>query len=157
MKNITIILFIVFSSSLFAQDVNTYVKTGDAEIDFHLDQINDYGRAEYEFFKKDMSLKFGVSTGLVDDYYYKQKISPANMYMGFVLNGVTDKPIADIFALYKERKGWGELAKELGIKPGSREFHMMKGKALSGIGKVKSKHFESRKGGMQKGTKKGKR
>lgn len=150
MKTLIIITSILFYTSAFSQSVYTYVETGDADIDLHLDQINNYGRTEFEFFKNDMSLKFGVSSGILDDYYHKEKISPANIYLAYTLSSVSGKPVENIFELYKQKKGWGEIAKELGIKPGSREFHMMKGKALSGIGKVKSKHIDSRKDGTSK-------
>lgn len=157
MKTLIIITSILFYTSAFSQSVYTYVETGDADIDLHLDQINNYGRTEFEFFKKDMSLKFGVSSGILDDYYHKEKISPANIYLAYTLSSVSGKPVGNIFELYKQKKGWGEIAKELGIKPGSREFHKMKGKTLSGIGKVKSKHIDSRKGGTSKGTTRGRK
>lgn len=157
MKTFMIITSILFYTSVYSQSVHTYIETGDADIDLHLDQINNYGRGEFEFFKNDMSLKFGVSKGILDDYYHRDKISPANIYLAYTLSSVSGKPVGNIFELYKEKKGWGEIAKELGIKPGSREFHIMKGKTLSGIGKVKSKHIDSRKGGTSKGSAKGRK
>jgi hypothetical protein len=50
--------------------------------------------------------------------------------------------IDDVIVLYKDKKGWGEVANDLGIKPGSREFFRLKGKSISGIGKVKSKIYD---------------
>lgn len=51
-----------------------------------------------------------------------------------------------MLVLYNNKKGWGAVAIDLGIKPGSREFHRLKGKSISGIGKVKSKHWDNGKG-----------
>lgn len=151
MKSIIFFLFIVLCLPVYSQEVAVSVKTGDADIDLHLDQVNNYGRAEFEFFKKDMSLKFGVAAGDIHNYYYKEKFSPGDIYYGYTLSIVTGKPVRTIFDLYKQKKGWGAIAQELGIKPGSREFHMLKGRALSGIGKVKSKHTDTKKGGAPKG------
>lgn len=157
MKSIIFLLIVGLFFPVNAQEVKVAVRTGDADIDMHLDEVNRYGKAEFEFFKKDMSLKFGVSAGDINDYYYKEKFSPGDIYYAFTLSAVTDRPARTIFDLYKTKKGWGEIAKELGIKPGSREFHMLKGRTISGIGKVKSKHVDTKKGGTPKGTTKGKR
>jgi len=43
-----------------------------------------------------------------------------------------------VLVLYNNKKGWGAVAIDLGIKPGSREFNRLKGKSISGIGKVKA-------------------
>lgn len=155
MKSFIFLLVMVMSLPLFAQEVKVSARTGDADIDMHLDEVNKYGKAEFEFFKNDVALKFGVKAGEINDYHYKERLSPGDIYYGFTLSVVTDRPARDIFHLYKKKKGWGAVAQELGIKPGSKEFHLLKGRALSGIGKVKSKHVEIKKSGTPKGTTKG--
>lgn len=157
MKTILLFLAVILIVPVTAQEVRVTARTGDADIDMHLDEVNKYGKAEFEFFKNDVALKFGARTGDINDFYYKEKVSPADIYYAYTLSSVSGRPVRGIIDMHKTKKGWGEIAKELGIKPGSREFHMMKGKSLSGIGKVKSKHFDSRKGGNEKGTNKGKR
>ena len=157
MKSIILLLIVVLFFPVYAQEVKVTARSGDADIDLHLDEVNKYGRAEFEFFKKDMSLKFGVAAGDIHSYYYKEKVSPGDIYYAFTLSAVSGRPVRNIFDLYKKKKGWGAIAQELGIKPGSREFHMLKGRTLSGIGKVKSKHVDTKKGGTPKSTPKGKR
>ena len=152
MKSFIFLLVMVISLPLFAQEVKVSARTGDADIDMHLDEVNKYGKAEFEFFKNDVALKFGVKAGEISDLYYKEKIEPGDIFYAYTLSSIAGKPVRGIIDLHKNKKGWGEIAKQLGIKPGSREFHMLKGKSLSGIGKVKSKHIDSRKGGIQKGT-----
>jgi hypothetical protein len=66
------------------------------------------------------------------------------------LGEMSNKPPEYVIKEYKERKGkgWGVLAKSLGIKPGSKEFHALKrGQDLyddqaqgKGKGKGKGKH-----------------
>lgn len=53
---------------------------------------------------------------------------PADAYMLLRLGEMADEPIEEVIEVYKARKGhgWGNLAKSLGIKPGSREFHALK-------------------------------
>jgi len=53
---------------------------------------------------------------------------PADAYMVLRLGEMSAKPADYVIEKYKsgKGKGWGELAKSLGIKPGSNEFHALK-------------------------------
>lgn len=53
---------------------------------------------------------------------------PADAYIALRLGEMSGKPIDYVTEQYKEGKGrgWGVLAKSLGIKPGSPEFHALK-------------------------------
>ena len=53
---------------------------------------------------------------------------PADAYMALRLGEMSRQPTDYVIAKYKSSKGkgWGALAKSLGIKPGSREFHALK-------------------------------
>lgn len=53
---------------------------------------------------------------------------PADAYMVLRLGEMSAKPPEYVIERYKANrgKGWGALAKSLGIKPGSREFHALK-------------------------------
>src|SRR5512135_536764 len=54
--------------------------------------------------------------------------SPADAYMVFRLGEMSNHAPDYVLRRYKSGrgKGWGALAKSLGIKPGSREFHALK-------------------------------
>ncbi len=76
---------------------------------------------------------------------------PADAYMIFRLGELSKKPPEYVLKEYKtgKGKGWGVIAKNLGIKPGSKEFHALKkGSDLydqespkgQGKGKGKGKH-----------------
>lgn len=53
---------------------------------------------------------------------------PADAYMVCRLAEMSGKPIDYVMKEYKtgKTKGWGVIAKNLGIKPGSKEFHALK-------------------------------
>lgn len=76
---------------------------------------------------------------------------PADAYMVLRLGEMAKRPPEDVLKEYKagKGKGWGALAKSIGIKPGSKEFHALKrGQDLyDGPGKGKGK-------GKQKGKQK---
>ncbi|MCP3944323.1 MAG: hypothetical protein GY710_22990 [Desulfobacteraceae bacterium] len=54
--------------------------------------------------------------------------NPADAYILLRLGEMSDQPMDHIIAKYKaeKNKGWGALAKSLGIKPGSKDFHALK-------------------------------
>jgi len=70
---------------------------------------------------------------------------PADAYMLLRLGEISRQPVDFVIGQYKsgKGKGWGALAKSLGIKPGSREFHALKSghdlNADSGKGKSQAK------------------
>ena len=72
--------------------------------------------------------------------------SPADAYIVFRLGEMSGRPYDRVMREYKtsKGKGWGVIAKNLGIKPGSREFHELKrsqdlynGQGVKGKGKGK--------------------
>lgn len=76
--------------------------------------------------------------------------SPADAYIILRLGEMSAKPTGYVIEQYRtgKGKGWGALAKSLGIKPGSKEFHELKrgsdlyshdNKGEKGKGKGKSK------------------
>lgn len=53
---------------------------------------------------------------------------PADAYMCLRLGEISDQPIDHVLDTYttQKGKGWGAIAKSLGIKPGSNAFHELK-------------------------------
>jgi len=84
---------------------------------------------------------------------------PGDAYMVLRLGEMSSKPADYVVQQYKsgKHKGWGALAKSLGIKPGSAEFHALKqGSDLDdNKGKQKDKKQEKAQGNG-KGKNKGK-
>lgn len=76
--------------------------------------------------------------------------SPADAYMVLRLGEMSGKPLDYLLEQYRAQKGkgWGVLAKNLGIKPGSPEFKALKaGHDLNGkADKSKSKKKKKGKG-----------
>jgi len=73
--------------------------------------------------------------------------SPADAYIVFRLGEMSGRPYDRVLQEYKSSrgKGWGVIAKSLGIKPGSKEFHALKRSqdlynGPGGKGKGKGRH-----------------
>lgn len=134
MKSIVIFIVFIFSSLLFAQETGKVPNTGDAELDNYISDINIKAKDDYDGFKQEMTSQFGLSSSDVDRYVKQEKINPGDLYYGCSLSRESKKPVSDVMKNYKNQKGWGRVAQDLGIKPGSEEFQNFKGKTLKGKG-----------------------
>lgn len=138
MKKIIFLGLMLVSGISFGQDY----KSGDAELDASLRVVNTEGKKDLAAFKLDLTKTFSVPMPKVEACF-KVGMSPGDAFMAFQVSNLTRRPIEDVITVYKKSKskGWGAMAKELGIKPGSAEFHALKGKA-----KEKSKGNSKSKG-----------
>lgn len=102
--------------------------TGDDDFDLTLRNINCEARESLPSYYSSMRISFGASSANVDRLLYHHGLSPADAFMVFRLSIMIGKPIDYVVLSYKKHKGhgWGAIAKSLGIKPGSPEFHQLK-------------------------------
>jgi len=89
-------------------------------------------------------------------------IPPWDVFMMAHISILSGKPVSAVHEEYKRSKGqgWGVIAKEMGIKPGSSAFHKLKEKIKREVdrkssGKLKNKEADS--GSHGKGGGKGKK
>jgi hypothetical protein len=98
--------------------------------------------ADSSGFKARLSTRFKIGNTEINAILSNVDNS-ADAYMVLRLGEMSGQPAEEVIKRYKsdKGKGWGVLAKSLGIKPGSQEFHALKnGDDLYGIkSKTKSK------------------
>ena len=111
------------------------------DFDLMLKEINVEAEADLGGYKASLALEFGVSGKTVTLLLEKEKMKPGDAYMALRLSNMTGKSIEAVVGEFKRSKGkgWGVIAKKLGIKPGSREFHALKQRAGKGKDKDKGK------------------
>lgn len=126
-KLLSISILLITSLSLNAQ---ISFKTGDAELDADLTSINTSAKADLTTFKTDLISTYGVSQKNLD-YMFSINMEPGEIYFALEISKSTNQPIEKVIDTYEANrdKGWGYVAQEMGIKPGSPEFHALKGKA----------------------------
>ena len=83
--------------------------------------------ADSSGFKARLSTRFKIGNTEINAVLSKADNS-ADAYIVLRLGEMSGKPTEDVITKYKsgKSKGWGSLAKSLGIKPGSEEFHALK-------------------------------
>lgn len=89
--------------------------------------INAQASADLGRFSSNISVQFEVPEVQVHTVLDRVKV-PAEAFMVFQLVQMSRRPPEVVIEVYRKhrRRGWGAMAQELGIKPGSAEFHRLK-------------------------------
>lgn len=143
---LAMILLFIISSSAYGDDRSvsaTYdAKTGDSTLDATLGDLNVQTHdSNLSDFISNLSLSYNIPKIKIEDLLYRVEMTPADAYMTVGIAKITSKPIDDVVDEYKvnKGKGWGVIAKRLGIKPGSKEFHALKKGGSVELEKAKGK------------------
>ncbi|MDO9289117.1 MAG: hypothetical protein Q7T83_10025 [Thermodesulfovibrionales bacterium] len=143
MKNIFKVAVAVMFLCLLVLPV--YVEGSD--LDSFIKKLNAQAEADLPGFKANLSAQFGVPVPQVD-VLIKSVDRPGDAYMCLRVGQIARQPTEVVVKEYRAHKGkgWGVIAKNLGIKPGSKEFHELKrgdlgpgSKSDDGKGKGKGK------------------
>jgi hypothetical protein len=110
---------VVFTSALLL----TMPAFATGGLDGFLGEINVSARKDIGGFRTDLSVSSGQVNGLFEIFD-----SPADVYMTLRIGEVAHVKVDRVVEEYKKNQGqgWGAIAKNLGIKPGSAEFHALK-------------------------------
>ena len=125
-------------------------------LDGFLQSLNIQARADLNGFSAKLSAQFGVPEVQVRTVIGTVR-EPADAFMCLQLGQWTQKPSEQVVRVYNahQGKGWGVIAKSLGIKPGSAEFHALKRGDLTFSGQPAGEQGEGPGKGKGKGKGKG--
>lgn len=133
-------------AAAFSESGSYSPRTGDRGFNRDLGDLNVEASVDVDAFFGRLSVAFNVSKDRLQELRVNARMEPADVYMTVKVAKVTAKPIEVVVREYEANrgKGWGVIAKRLGIKPGSREFHELKKgddfmKKDKGKGKAKGK------------------
>ena len=134
-----LVLALIGSNAAFAQ-----YNSGSDDLNRMLVQIDADASVNFGAFKTDISGSYNVTENKIDYLAVKVGMSAGDIYMTLEIAKIARVSIERVVDVYQVHrgKGWGVIAKELGIKPGSAEFHALKGNA----GKAKGKNGSHGKG-----------
>lgn len=138
---LTLALGLSVSGAASAQVISYNPRTGDIRVDRELGYMNDYGRSNRDYFTDDVVNNFGAPRYLVNDLLTTRRWNPGDVYYACALAYQLHRPCGDVVKQYDANRGqgWGVIAQRMGIKPGSAEFHALKGQVGKSNGKYKSR------------------
>ena len=98
-----------------------------ADLNVFLQNLNVQAKADMGKYSVQLSTQFGVPQAQVTAIIRKTD-SPADAFMCLQLGQMAQKDPQTVLRTYQgnKGKGWGAIAKAMGIKPGSPEFHALK-------------------------------
>lgn len=120
---ISAILLFTFSS------VVAQYNTGSNDLNSTLVRIDADASVNFGAFKADISGSYDITGNKIDYLAVKVGMTAGDIYLAVEIAKITHKSVDRVVEVYQANKGkgWGVIAKELGIKPGSPEFHALKG------------------------------
>jgi hypothetical protein len=103
-------------------------RSGDVWMDTWLGDMNNYGYRYREPFIDEMARYHGAPRDLVSDLLINRRWAPGDVYMACSIASIIGRPCRYVVEQYERDhgQGWGAIAKRMGIKPGSAEFHRLK-------------------------------
>ncbi len=138
-----VMVFLLVSSA-------TVVTAGD--FDWTRD-FNISAEADPSGFRARLATRFKIGDVQIDTVLSNVK-RPADAYMVLSFVEMSTRPLDFVIQKYRteKSKGWGAMAKSLGIKPGSKEFHALKrgNDIYSDKGNAKTKAKSKGKGKKRK-------
>lgn len=108
--------------------INWDPRSGDVWVDSQLQDVNRYGSRYQEPFVNEMVRYYDAPRDLVSDLLVNRNWAPGDVYYACALAQVIGRPCRQVVDEWDRDhgQGWGEVAKRMGIKPGSPEFHRLK-------------------------------
>lgn len=160
MKKISVLLGLIICLTGKAQFLPI---TGDSDLDKSLIELNNDVKNDIISFTNDVAATFGLPKPKIETLLNIHHMQPADVVMALEIAQITTQPIENVASVFDKNKskGWGVIAKEMGIKQGSKEFHQLKdnakGKSKGMKGKGKNKEEGKGQGnGKGNGNNKGK-
>lgn len=102
-------------------------RSGDVWVDTWLGDMNRYGSRYRDPFVDELVRYHDAPRDLVADLLAR-RWAPGDIYFACALAKLSGHPCRYVVDLWERdhAKGWGAMAKQLGIRPGSPEFHRLK-------------------------------
>ena len=89
-------------------------------------QANRYGSDNPALFGQMLARQYNLNESAIGDLHQKFNRNWGDLALGLEMGHLSKKPMNTVLGTYENNRGWGNIAKDLGIKPGSEEFHRMK-------------------------------
>lgn len=118
--NLTLLLLIATVSSYGQYDM------GDAELNASLNSIVSKAKVNFNDFRHYVISNYGVTNNRYD--YLESIMTVGDIYLAVEIEKITKKSLTDITTAFKrdKAKGWGDIAKQFGVTPGSPAFETLK-------------------------------
>jgi len=146
------ILLLVPAFIAYTASAQISFNTGNPQFDSDLNVINAYAISDIGSFKAEMSLSYNLTERNFDYMHGSLHMEPGEIYLAVEISKIGKISLDNVISIYQtdKSKGWGYIAKQAGIKPGSAEFQQLKNNANSKKEKGPDKKQSPAKGNQKK-------
>ncbi len=142
----------MLTCSVYLAPAQIAFNTGSVQLDSDLKTINSRANLDLSLFNKEMHVSYNVSEKKLNYMSVSLGMIPGEIYISLEIAKIARVSLDRVLTVYRSHKskGWGVIAKELGVKPGSAAFHQLKHNASSKKGKGSGKkHNHKKKAGRR--------
>ena len=135
-------------------------RSGDAWIDAQLGDVNVFARGNLDGYVDEVVVSTGAPRYFVREYVVDRGWAPGDVWYACLIARELGRPCTYVIDAYEREargrgRGWGVLAQELGIRPGSDAFHALKNGVGQGKGRMKAQSGPRGGGPAQSGPPRG--
>lgn len=145
-------LLIILSIGFYTANAQVVFNTGDVNLDAELNLYNTKAKSDMASFEAEMKASFSITDKKLDYMMGNLHMAPGEIYLALEISNITKVDVDQVLSVYEtdKSKGWGYIAKQVGIKPGSSEFHQLKNNTKAQKGKGTGKSQPKGKGKTKK-------
>ena len=126
-------------------------RSGDAWIDAQLGDVNVFARGNLDGYVDEVVVSTGAPAYYVRELVVERDWAPGDAYYACLIARELGWPCTRVVDAYEREargrgRGWGVLAQELGIRPGSSAFHALKNGVGQGNGRMKARGGPANRG-----------
>jgi hypothetical protein len=130
LKTIALVLGLTLAANVAQAQSFTFgwnPRSGDQWVDVWLGDMNRYGSRYRDPFVDELVRFHGAPRDLIEDLL-RRRWAPGDIYFACALARAAGHPCRHVVDIWERDhgQGWGAIAKRMGIKPGSPEFHRLK-------------------------------
>jgi hypothetical protein len=102
--------------------------TGDRTLNATLGKLSVEAHADPDGFIAQLGSRFTILGPEIRQARETYRLGAADLFMATALASLSRRPVLSVAEQYDKNqgKGWGVMAREMGIRPGSKAFHEMK-------------------------------
>lgn len=136
----TLIGLALLATVAHAAEPVTRAKTGDRTLDASLQRMDTEAKGDLAGWMQVLSTRHNIPQEQIRTAQETHALAPADLYMATAIAQITQKPVLTVAETYSQDpgRGWGAIAKDMGIQPGSPQFHQLKKGARGSLDRMKA-------------------
>jgi len=126
MKIVCVALSMLLIMSFYP--LHAQYNTGDPDLDQTLQTLDLDASISFGAFRTNISKRYHISESNIQYLTVEMGMTAGDIYLTMEMVKITQKSLNDVLKAYQDqrRNGWGSIALQLGVQPGSDKFSVLK-------------------------------